>query len=130
MKTLVEFRSNKFPAYDGEQEQINPGLWGERLAEYPVATLAAQGIEAGEPVAEDWGWYVPVKVDGAAVALCCGHQDGDPDEFLCFTDPSVPVTRKLFKKIDRTAQLRKLLEALDAILSADPDIRAISWRDP
>ena len=24
MKTQVEFRSSKFPAYDGEQEQINP----------------------------------------------------------------------------------------------------------
>jgi hypothetical protein len=34
MKTQVEFRSSKFPPYGGEQEQINPGLWGKRLAEY------------------------------------------------------------------------------------------------
>ncbi len=33
MKTQVEFRSSKFPPYDGEHEQINPGLWGKRLAE-------------------------------------------------------------------------------------------------
>jgi len=36
MKTQVEFRSSKFPPYEGEQEQINPGLWGKRLAEYLV----------------------------------------------------------------------------------------------
>ena len=32
MKTQVEFRSKKSPPYDGEEEQINPGLWGKRLA--------------------------------------------------------------------------------------------------
>jgi hypothetical protein len=37
---------------------------------------------ADEPIAEDWGWYVPIEVDGAALALCCGHQYGDDDEFL------------------------------------------------
>ena len=45
MKTQVEFRSAKFPPYEGEQEQINPGLWGKRLAEYLVQQLAARGIE-------------------------------------------------------------------------------------
>lgn len=28
MKTQVSFRSNKFPPYDDEEEQINPGVWG------------------------------------------------------------------------------------------------------
>ncbi len=31
MKTQVEFRSTKFPPYEGEEEEINPGLWGRRL---------------------------------------------------------------------------------------------------
>lgn len=130
MKTCVEFRSSKFPPYDGEEEQINPGLWGKRLAEYFVANLAAHGLSAGEPIAEDWGWYLPITVDGAALALCCGHQSGDDDEFLCFTDPDKPVVRKLFKKVDVTLQLTRLVDAVDAILSADPDIRELSWREP
>jgi hypothetical protein len=36
IRTHVEFRSNKFPPYEGEEEQINPGLWGKRLAEYKI----------------------------------------------------------------------------------------------
>jgi hypothetical protein len=129
VKTFAEFRSNKFPPY-GEDELINPGLWGKRLAEYFVAKLPAHGLEAGEPIAEDWGWYLPVKVDGAALALCCGHQYGDDDEFLVFTDPQEPVTRKLFKKVDVTAELTRLVGVVDAILSADPDVRDLSWRTP
>ena len=87
MKTFAEFRSSKFPAYEGEEERINPGLWGQRLAEYLVAKLPEHGLAAGEPIAEDWGWYVPVKVDGAALALCCGHQYGEDDVFLSSDDP-------------------------------------------
>ena len=61
MNTQVEFRSSKFPPYEGEEEQINPGLWGKRLAEYLVEKLAAKGISTDGMMAEDWGWFVPVR---------------------------------------------------------------------
>ena len=44
MKIQVEFRSSKFPPYEGEEEQINPGLWGKRLAEYLARKQADKGI--------------------------------------------------------------------------------------
>jgi trehalose-6-phosphatase len=130
MKTFVEFRSSKFPPCEGEEEQINPGLWGKRLAEYLVQKLAERGIETEEIVAEDWGWYVPVRNEGFRLALCCGHQYGDDDVFICFTDPKTPVVKKLFKKIDATSQLTRLIEALQQILVADPEIREIKWSEP
>jgi len=130
MKTQVEFRSSKFPPYDGEEEEINPGLWGKRLAEYLVQKLADLGVETEDIVAEDWGYYVPVRNEGFELALCCGHQNGDDDEFLCFTEPSKPIVKKLFKKVDATVQLTRLTEALEKILSSDPDIKEIVWTEP
>lgn len=130
MKTQVEFRSSKFPAYEGEEEQINPGLWGKRLAEYLVLRLAEKGIKAGPINAEDWGWYVPVENAEFMLAIGCGHQDGDNDVFLCFTEPATPIVKRFFKKIDATAQLTRLTEALHEILSADTDIRDIEWTEP
>lgn len=130
MKTQVSFRSAKFPPYEGEEDQINPGLWGKRLAEYLVQALAAKGIATEPMVAEDWGWYVPVVNEGFRLALCCGHQDGDDDEFLCFTEPATPVVKKLFKRIDATPQLTRLTDALRDILASDPDIRDIEWVEP
>ncbi len=35
MLTHMEFRSDRFPPYEGEEQQVNPGLWGKRLAEFP-----------------------------------------------------------------------------------------------
>jgi hypothetical protein len=130
MKTQFEFRSSKFPPYEGEEEQINPGLWGRRLAEYLVEKLEEKGIETEKMIAEDWGWYIPVQNDGFRLGLCCGHQNGDDDEFLCFTDPAAPVVKKFFKTIDTTPQLTRLTDALNEILTSDPEIREVMWTEP
>ena len=130
MKTQVEFRSSKFPPYDGEEEQINPGLWGKRLAEYLVQKLSEKGIETEKVVAEDWGYYIPVQNEGFRLAICCGHQNGDADQFLCFTDPGTPVVKKLFKRFDATPQLSRLTEAMQQILASDPEIREVVWTEP
>lgn len=130
MKTQVEFRSSKFPPYEGEEEEINPGLWGKRLTEYLAQKLAERGIETEAMAVEDWGCYLPVRNDGFRLALCCGHQHGDDDQFLVFTEPSSPKVKKLFRTIDATAQLTRLLEALRQIIEADQDIREIGWSDP
>ena len=127
MKTQVTFRSHKFPPYEGEEELINPGLWGKRLAEYFVHKLNEMGFETDEIIAEDWGWYVPIKNDNFRLAICCGHQYGDDDEFVCFTDPAAPVIKKLFRKVDLTEQLAPIVAAVENILSSDPDIRNIEW---
>jgi len=129
MNTQVTFRSDKFPPYDGEQEQINPGLWGKRLAEYFVEKLKGTGIDTEEIIPEDWGWYIPIKNYGFRLAICCGHQNGDDNEFLCFTEPATPIIKKLFKNIDATEQLTRLVNAMDRVLRADPDIRNVKWSE-
>lgn len=130
MKTFAQFRSKKFPAYDGEEDEINPGIWGRRLAEYLVGKLKEKGIPVEEPIAEDWGYYIPVENKEFRLAICCGHQNGDDDEFLCFTEPSKPTVRKLFKKIDASTQLEKVTESLNEIFTSDPEITDLEWTEP
>jgi hypothetical protein len=131
MKTQVEFRSSKFPPYEGEEEQINPGCWGKRLAEYLVQKLSPKGIRTQEINSEDWGWYIPVENKGFRLAICCGHRVGDDDEFLCFIHPPTPAVRKFFfKKIDATPQVSRLIEALQQILASDPEIKDVVWDEP
>ena len=130
MKTQVQFRSDKFPPYENEEEEINPGLWGRRLAEYLVTNLKEKGIPIEEPIAEDWGYYIPIENKEFRLAVCCGHQNGDDDEFLCFTEPSSPTIKKLFKKIDASSQLERITKAINDILSSDSEIRELEWTEP
>jgi hypothetical protein len=83
----------------------------------------------GNIIPEDWGWYVPVNNPGAKLALCCGHQYGHVTDFIIFTDPSTPVIKKLFKRIDISEVLNKLVSTVDQILSMDQDIRNVKWSE-
>lgn len=129
MKTQVEFKSDGFPPYDGEEEEINPGLWGRKLAEYLQESLSAHGLNVTGIGAEDWGWMVELENDEFPLWIGCGHQNGDNDEFLCFIEPSKPYIRKWFKKIDTTAQVERVADALKQIIESNPDIHSVRWMD-
>ena len=49
MKTHVEFRSDMFPQYEGEEDEINPGRYGKRVAEFLVRGLKEKGFELIRP---------------------------------------------------------------------------------
>jgi hypothetical protein len=130
MKTHVEFRSSFFPPYDGEEDEINPGRYGKRVAEFLVRGLKEKGFEPLDPVAEDWGWVVPIKNDRFRLWIGCGNYDEYPDDgFLCFIEPHQPAIRRLgcLWKVDTSATINSLQEAIDQLLSANPEIRDKKW---
>lgn len=127
MKTYVEFRSDSFPAYDGEEEEINPGLWGKRLADFLHDHLSVEGFETGEPFSNDSGWVVPVVNEQFSLWIGCGHYQEYPDGFLCFIEPHTPFVRKFFKKIDAQERVSSLQKALDKVLDHHPGVREKRW---
>lgn len=129
MRTHVEFRSSAFPAQPGEEEQINPGVWGKALADYLRAEMPKRGVETGAPYAEDWGWALPIKHDAFPVWIGCANYEEYEDGFLCFIEPSKPVIRKLFSKIDTTEKVRQVADAIDAALRAHSGVRELRWWD-
>ena len=127
MKTHVAFRSDKFPPYEGEEQEINPGVYGKRLAEFLAAGLRSHGFEPGELVAEDWGWMIPTKNEGFHLWIGCGSYPVYPDGFLCFIEPHTPIVRKLFKKINVQPRVEALQKGTDSVLSEAAGIREKQW---
>jgi hypothetical protein len=129
MKTHVEFRSDAFPTYEGEENEINPGRYGKRLAEFLVRGLKEKGFEPLQPIAEDWGWVVPIKNDGFKLWIGCGNYDEYPDDgFLCFIEPHQPTIHRFgFWKIDASVRVNALQEAIEQVLSANLAIREKKW---
>jgi hypothetical protein len=133
MKTHVEFRSDEFPPYEGEEDLINPGRYGRRVAEFLVRGLKEKGFEPNEPIAEDWGWMLPIKNDGFSLWIGCGNYGGtygDDDVcFLCFIEPHRKTIRPFpfLWKVDTSAKVAALQEAMDQLLSANPGIRDKLW---
>ena len=127
MQTHVEFRSDRFPPVEGEDDAINPGVYGKRLAEFLRRGLAARGFDVSAPIAEDWGWALPVRNDAFPLWVGCGNYAEYPDGFLCFIEPHTPTVRRWFRKIDTTERVGALRRALDDLLSEDAGVRHKRW---
>ena len=123
----VEFRSDLFPAYPGEEEETNPGRHGKRLAEFLVAGLTKASVACNAPVAEDWGWRIDVENDAFPLWIGVGVYEEYPDGWLCFIEPHDAAIRKLFKKIDTRGPVEALQRAMDQVLKAEPGIREPRW---
>lgn len=129
MKTMIEFTSDSFPAEPGEEEEVNPGRYGRGLARFVAAGLREKGFEAGEPFAEDWGWQVDIANDGFPLWIGCGNIEDSPNAFLVFIEPSKPVIRKLFRKIETRPAVERLAAALHDLLAASGKVSGLAWVD-
>ena len=129
MKTHVEFRSDQFPPYEDGSDEVNPGVFGKRLAEFLFAGLKSKGFEPLSIIAEDWGYVVNIKNDEFSLWVGCGNYEEYPDGFLCFIEPHKPVIRRLgfLWKIDTSARVSALQEAIDQLLTDNTSIRDKKW---
>jgi hypothetical protein len=128
MQTHVEFRSDRFPPAEGEEAEVNPGRHGKRLAEFLRRGLRERGFDAGDPVAEDWGWLIPIGNEPFPLSVGCGNYEEYPaDGFLCFIEPHTPTIRRWFRNVDTTARVAALRMVIDAVLSAPPGVRDKRW---
>jgi hypothetical protein len=49
------FRSTRFEIEPGEDDEINPGIYGKQLAEWLKARLEDHGYKVEPVINEDWG---------------------------------------------------------------------------
>jgi hypothetical protein len=128
MRTHVEFLSDNFPSYENEEEQINPGRYGKRLADFLAEGLSAYGFNVRCVGAEDWGWMVELENEAFPLWVGCGNDEEVDNGFLCFIEPSTPIVRKWFSKIDTTSTVERLATAIEALLQGGGKVSNLCWR--
>jgi len=128
MLTHVEFRSTAFPPYDGEPDEINPGRFGKRLAEYLSAELQSYGERVGVLIAEDWGWVVPIENSEFNLWVGVGNYEEYTDGFLCFIEPHTEHIRRFWKKIPTRERIAVLQQRMAAALEKHSEIREVKWQ--
>jgi len=126
MRTHFEFRSTEFPAYP-EEEEINPGRFGKRLAEFLAAELPRAGFEIANVSAEDWGWRIDLNYDAFPLWIGCGNYEEHEDGFLCFIEPSKPYVRRFLRRISTTSIVDRLAATLDDIVRGSDKALQLRW---
>jgi hypothetical protein len=127
MRTHVEFISSDFPSYPNEEEEINPGRFGKRLADFLAEGLPAYGFKVRCIGAEDWGWMVELENELFPLWVGCGNYEEVENGFLCFIEPSKPIARKWFSKIDTTSTVERLASAIEALLQSSGKVSQLRW---
>jgi hypothetical protein len=124
---IAEFSSDKFAPVLPDDAQVNPGVYGAELAFWLCTQLAARGVVTSYPNFEDWGWYLEYfTASEAEFALHCGNVEGQSNRWLLSLRP---YGRKLFGR-DKPplSEASALIQAIRAVLSAEPSISALAWR--
>jgi hypothetical protein len=127
MRTHVEFQSNDFPPEENEEEQIYPGRYGKRLADFLAEELPSRGFIVRCVGPEDWGWIVELENDSFPLWVGCGNYDEFENGFLCFIDPSKPFVRKWLSRIETQPTVERLASAIDSLLQGSGKVSQLRW---
>ena len=127
MRTNLEFRSTAFPAYPGEDEEVNPGLYGKRLAQFLTTELPKTGFVVEGMNAEDWGWRLDLQNNLFPLWIGCANYEEYDDGFLCFIEPSKPFVRRWLKTLPTSDTVERLATALEQTLRQSGKAENLRW---
>jgi len=128
MNRQIRFETGMFEPQAGEEKQTNPGRYGAELAGWVRGRLIARGYSIDEkPIPEDWGWVVMVERNPCLLWVGCGNEDGSFSRWGLFVEAEPGFIQKMFKRIDPSASVSALEQALEEIVRAEPEFSAIEW---
>lgn len=136
---VYRFSSTLFEIEPGEDEEINPRMYGRQLAAWLKAQLEARGHAVEPVIAEDWGRCLMCARKPFLLWVGCGsetdytaaqHDDPPPAEedvvWVCFAEAEIPLLKRLFNRPDPSAALTRLDDDLKQILDGEPGITMLA----
>ncbi len=132
------FKSDLFEVEPGEDDEINPGIYGRQLAKWLKVQLEHRGYTIEPTIKEDWGRCLMCARDPFMLWVGCGNMQNLDEENLlsppptneaivwhCFATAEVPFWKRIFGKPDTSAAVTKLDAALRDLLEHEPRITLV-----
>ena len=135
MKEGYWFRSTLFQIELGEDEGVNPGIYGRQIAHWLKSHLESHGQPVIDVIPEDFGWCVRCQVKPFLLWIGCGNMaeveprrkvlDAGHVVWHCFPVAEAPLVSRIFKMVDMQPALTRLDNLLREILATEPAIQLI-----
>ena len=127
MTTSARFKSTRFRPLRPEDEQVNPGVYGEELARWLAARLAdTHGVEPRVDY-EDWAWLVELGVGQGHAWIFCGNEYGSDDVWMI----DVRLRARFLGWFRRPGvtpdELFGLCKRVHVVLSSEATITELEW---
>jgi hypothetical protein len=128
------FKSSLFEIEPGEDDEINPGIYGRQLATWLAVKLRGRRYQV-EVINEDWGRCVMCLRDPVYLWVGCGNMTSESPQpkppkkegivWHCFVTCEIPFWKRLFKRINAQPLVEKLTEELSSMLRSEPGIEFV-----
>lgn len=119
---LLEFESSAFVVEPGEDADTNPGIYGKALARWLTEQLRAQGVPAGDSIAEDFGWCVPIASRPHRLYVACANADDRTDLWRVFAFAEGGLMSRLFGTDKSEDSVASLFAAVKTALQSSPHV--------
>jgi len=123
METEIYIKSELFPPYPREEDDINPGRFGKRLAEFTKSLLSAKNIDVADLYPTDYSYELRLDQFKFNVFISIGNIDDKKNEFLISISPKKEFKRKLFKKIPTKETIEKIYDTIKKGIKDNPNIQ-------
>ena len=133
------FTSTQFEIEPGEEDEINPGIYGRQLAVWLKLRLQEYGHQVEEIINEDWGRCLMCQRSPFLLWVGCANisdvnqvtgQDlrisKDSITWHCFATAEVNLLKRLLGKPDNAKAVSELNGVLQRILVSEPTITIVS----
>ena len=121
---ILEFESSAFASVAGEDEATNPGVFGKALAQSLANRLRLAGVAAGEVIAEDFGWVIPVKSEPYSLFVACSSGE-TPNAWMVFAFAEGGLMSRLLGRDQSGAALESLYVSVRLSLEADSGVHGL-----
>ena len=125
METEIHITTELFPAYSYEEDEINPGRFGKKLAEFIKNLLIEKDIAVADLYSTDYSYELRLDQFQFKVYISIGNIDGELNEFLISINPKKEYIRKLFKKISTKETIQKIFKTIKDGIEDNPEIQIL-----
>lgn len=123
----VTFTSDFFKPIPGEEEQTNPGCYGQALANWLSDRLLERGVSVEGVIPEDFGWVVMVSRKPVMLWLACSNTEDNTNEWRVYPVAELSVLQRLVKRVDPTPEVEHLSAHLAELVPLIPGITNVVW---
>lgn len=127
MKAQVSFTSDHFCIEPGEDEDINPGIYGKALAAWVADKLRERGVTVEEIIEEDFCRLVMLHRKPFMLWVGCANAEDSTTQWQLFLAAEVGIIGRLLQRIDPRPDFAKLVENIGTIVNQVPGVSQIEW---
>ncbi|WP_196887280.1 hypothetical protein [Aureivirga sp. CE67] len=125
MKADILIESNLFPSYKGEEELLNSGRFGKRLAEFLKSELEKENIIIKDLYPTDYSFELRIDQFEFEIFILTGNIDGELNKYLISIEPKKEFVRKWFRKIPSKKRINELYKIIEKKLTQNEEINII-----